>query len=1287
MKQSLSELPFQEQAVLWGHAYEILVKRGVIACLIERKILLPSHSQLSPWKGFRLLDIHKRLSQQLGLLDDNAIDVLDAAIEHLALTAFGVGYTAMREYLKPLSQQLELGRLKLRALWCPLTLPGDETGTSELRSNTWKAFHEQFQLNGLLDPALTNKGMPANADFILWLSGEHKEDYLLVQEYSYDMPPGSLDFREQSAHLDELMRHRRLVDSRGVFSRVAAEVDGESFSLSEDIRNHLGALTSENKPFYKLCQGAAYAESTVTWLQRDGSMVKDCSARALAITPNGLESLAANFTLNGKKEPRRILMEQMGAAYRSVTKIADGDGVAMAAQVEAVFNSVLNKLPKPLKDGMKALRSMPAPGEDYCFEFEETLPKFANPMQGFAVDAALALVDDSAHINNFFGESPKDAIGRVMNELVRPDGTVTLRDMHAAAIVAGMQKAVPATLNVIALEGNPGIGKTTAVRRHLEKKTEGYLFLYVSPRVIINRDVTESLARKNGKPSGILTVTTNAQLIASAERWHLEEVKAGRDTRRHIDGAVIADGVLNLVKPIGSILVIDPEQEQEIERVHTGSRMAKVALSENEDMVQERSVVGVLSGMAKTTQELLALNPEVNRVVLTAALQGFREKGNGKTTMDALSTLFRNKASVLAGVRERLDFSKRMPNIVVMVDELAGDGAGAPFVHGVARWLHNEFIGCFDDAGQTSPFTVTLVISDASLGNEIVLERYLNAGDRTPDKVLVSRSAGIQPFRIAVTSVRVGGRPSNTLHVMTNSFPASELKIRYQVNLTSVKPEINDKGDQETPRQAVRRASGESLLASAEAEILNALTKGGVQVIYFAQDKGFLSDLEKTLASRSDVGLNQDNVQILDSSVPGWRRKKLIEPETRDQVRVFLMTSSGARGVSFPKTNWIIAAVPRFSIEAALMEIAQLIYRGRGQYKNDAGEPVSGDYVPRQLVMLVDDFVINSEEEQDKRQWLRQSLDLMTLLVMLRATIHTRITGDAALRQPLALVPVGRVGLEELVSLMSENVTKFVSEAEIFCRRASDRTLIGVVKNAQSNVMELFSRTKLQGDAHKGKDGRTMVKYDDLRAVSNLASTLMASLLVFSHEGTSLADHIYFAGPCVLENWEAFAKQEAFTFEGHQTQIARLSKELLNQLYAIEKNDTISSSLRVPASNLYRLLQREAQAAANEFTTFKTLKSPNTWVSVPAGYLQFVHNEDARQGQPFQLHEQDIWCGALARSLMATGAVMPPIPKYESFPWAASVGQANPLRLDLVFDDRYFMASNELNLLNTLLLS
>lgn len=79
--------------------------------------------------------------------------------------------------------------------------------------------------------------------------------------------------------------------------------------------------------------------------------------------------------------------------------------------------------------------------------------------------------------------------------------------------------------------------------------------------------------------------------LASAEKWHIEEVKAGRDTRRHIDGAVVADGVVGLKKPTGSILVIDPSQEQEIENAHTASRMAKITLSENEDLVQERSLI------------------------------------------------------------------------------------------------------------------------------------------------------------------------------------------------------------------------------------------------------------------------------------------------------------------------------------------------------------------------------------------------------------------------------------------------------------------------------------------------------------------------------------------------------------------------------------------------------------------------------------------------------------------------------------------------------------------------
>lgn len=158
-------------------------------------------------------------------------------------------------------------------------------------------------------------------------------------------------------------------------------------------------------------------------------------------------------------------------------------------------------------------------------------------------------------------------------------------------------------------------------------------------------------------------------------------------------------------------------------------------------------------------------------------------------------------------------------------------------------------------------------------------------------------------------------------------------------------------------------------------------------------------------------------------------------------------------------------------------------------------------------------------------------------------------------------------------------------------------------------------------------------------------------------------------------------------YEGHQTQEQRLSAQLLGQLRAIDEDRDFPSALRNPAMNLRKLLIRDSTSAAKEFNTLKDLRSPNTWVALPVGYAQFMHNEDTSDGKPFFVEDPEVWLGGLQRSLSATTAVMPPIARYQSFPWAASVGQANPIKLDQVFDDRYFMASNELNLLNTLLLA
>jgi hypothetical protein len=48
--------------------------------------------------------------------------------------------------------------------------------------------------------------------------------------------------------------------------------------------------------------------------------------------------------------------------------------------------------------------------------------------------------------------------------------------------------------------------------------------------------------------------------------------------------------------------------------------------------------------------------------------------------------------------------------------------------------------------------------------------------------------------------------------------------------------------------------------------------------------------------------------------------------------------------------------------------------------------------------------------------------------------------------------------------------------------------------------------------------------------------------------------------------------------------------------------------------------------------------------------------------------------------------VIPVIPQYKAFPWVAVPGQRISAQLETVFSDRYFMASSDLNLLNTILL-
>lgn len=1284
------------QAALWGQVFEIAVKRGVLASLRHHDLVMPEHPALAAWTGLTNARVYAGVRHALDLVDENALAIMRQAVAHSLTLGYGLGWTAMREYLRRASERTR-GKLELKALWCPLALPSLTRERESEAQTVAQGFREAFGLSAP-DSVLTARGAPAWSDFTLWLTTpKTKPDNLLVLEFSYNAPLELPDFSREEMHLSEVSRYARMLDGRGVFSRVCAEVSGERFEIAPTLASHLGAFTTHDKPLFKLCQGAAYAETTLALLVSEGKLTRPVDSRVLAVTSNGFESLSAHLKPSETvQEPRVALMRELGRAYRTVLKPGDDSGERLTDEMRMVFNQMKLALPSPLRRQFRTL--LQEPGEQLDFTFTEPIVGFKNPADRFSVSQALALVNDSPAISSYFGANAQDALARVLPAFAR-DGQVTLRDLHGAAVVAALSRSKPGVLNALALEGNPGIGKTTAVRRHLmESANDGYLFLYVSPRVVINKDVTEKFARTSAvKASGILTVTTNALLVRAASVGHREMTAGTGDKRQRVDSAVVVDGVDGVSLPTTtSTWFVTPAQEEELEEVHGGQRFHKESLSEREDLIRETRLPGVLRTLAGGVKTLLEANPTVNRVVMTAAMQGYRETQTG-TTLDGLNQLFEGTKATSAGGRAlRARFAQRIPNIVVMIDEVAGDGAGALFVRDIAEWLHDEFLAPFEQDDQP-PFTVTLIVSDASLTNATVLKSYLGAGARAPDKVLVSKSAGARPFDLDATEVRLGPVSVPVLHVLTNSFPATQLRLDYEVRMHRLAPEVRDDGSMKTVRERIKSQADRLLMDSAYRQIKAALDAGAEQAIFFAQDKDFLRRLKGALTHASstpeDGMLNDgapllplEQVEVLDASVHPQQRKKLVQEPRRDQVRVFLMTSSGARGVSFPKATHIIASIPRFNLECALMEVAQLIYRGRGDFANPlTGERASGDQFPRVLTMLVDDFVADEELEEDPRSWVRRASDVLTLVMMLRSTVYTRIKGDAGLPgKDLALVPVGQVGSEELLTTMSQTLAAVRQEMRLYLREG-DTDLARLVGAASQNVDALFSTFNFKAATKNGG----LVTFSSPADLDEFVytATLEAAPLVPNPEGAlELPENLTCVGPFWLEDWSEHGKVESFTFDQYSTSVAEAQDHLRGQLYAITKNYAYPSRLRDCVRDLYRILTREGADAKREFSTLKPLAAKAAWLALPLDYPRFWRKADDN-GMRVELHEEEAWCGALSRTLQTTGVTLPVIPRYEDFPYAACVGVPDPACLELVFDDRYFMASTELNLLNTLLLS
>jgi len=246
------------------------------------------------------------------------------------------------------------------------------------------------------------------------------------------------------------------------------------------------------------------------------------------------------------------------------------------------------------------------------------------------------------------------------------------------------------------------------------------------------------------------------------------------------------------------------------------------------------------------------------------------------------------------------------------------------------------------------------------------------------------------------------------------------------------------------------------------------------------------------------------------------------------------------------------------------MEIAQLVYRGRG-FSEPTG--IDGDRLNRRIVLLLQDFVV-AEEPIDDRTWLRRKVDLISALVLLRATLLTRITGDADITgQRAAVVPVGRIGTDEIGTSLSMAVARFMHEGKIYLTETVAPYLRKLVEEALDDTEVLFR--DFRWTVHPNAGQATVASRQTMARLRSQVCAVASPLLP---QGGALPHEAYAVGPVFFDRWRDAPSEEAFRFDALVERHDERKKQLVDRCRQIGRRSELPGPLRRAARDVLAVL-------------------------------------------------------------------------------------------------------------------
>ncbi|MFN7351067.1 MAG: helicase-related protein [Dolichospermum sp.] len=597
--------------------------------------------------------------------------------------------------------------------------------------------------------------------------------------------------------------------------------------------------------------------------------------------------------------------------------------------------------------------------------------------------------------------------------------------------------------------------------------------------------------------------------------------------------------------------------------------------------------------------------------------------------------------------------SRRMKHLFIMIDEITGDEGGVEFLQGI-----HKIVKDYKLTHPENGFNTKIIVADASIVDKNVILQHLEDTTPEPNKIFFRQAEkSIQP--LSVESLEFNNLPA--IIINTNTYPAKSLTIKYQIIIESCQfinqAKLRNKSNLEKALQNQLLKDIEDLLQTSAVE----------QIIVYIQNKPKLAELIDKIQSKLGQENFQKNIHYLEIHANISEQEKQDIQKYQETVKIVFMTASGSRGLSFPKAKHILVEIPKFEIEKNLMEIIQVIYRGRGNDIIDNQDKYLNFYLAERSIYYQDDPQISVQESV---------LSLLNLLLILKTSILTRIQGYGSIgRKKYILIPIGGKSVLAAGETFSSQIASLINQLKKEYNINKSHTSL---QQAYTSLEEIM------------KSGDFVVQKTTETSYLSLQENFNNKFLEVAKTFDKLLDFQppelgYIHGSLLIvptSNMEESYQMRLLDIQKYANTV------LWENLKSISKSKIYPESLTYAVINAMELVEKLRNAPQKTQKFIQRSQHHDQYYALPlfafiSGKVMKEYFENETQ-EPEDQRFKDI-LSSYVRLLYPVGNILPIGHKYQEFPFVVFRSYSLEEIRNKVFTEKYLLNSHELNILNLIL--